>query len=349
MRTFSWAASVSLLFCVAACAASFDCTKARSAQERAICGSPDLSRADEQMALNYKAWLGAAPKEWAEEIRENQLVWLRERDIECPADEEAADLATCLAGVYVARTGTLRRMVQQVGGMQFVSEAVTLTTADEPANSELRSMEARPGFGTLTVTWAQASSSAAEWAAWTRAVTPAAIRAANEDEATKTTDWQGVVLPTVDRSLAVTVDRVNGQWVSATIMDFYDGHGAHPVEYTWQFYWLLGEQRELGTGDVFKPGSGWEAWMEQRLDGHLHRALDGTSSENYQSWFDDAGAQRTLEAIVTNPHDWELEPKGLALFFQPYQVACYACTPEPLRIPWADLKPYLQPGFALPQ
>jgi hypothetical protein len=30
-------------------------------------------------------------------------------------------------------------------------------------------------------------------------------------------------------------------------------------------------------------------------------------------------------------------------------VACYACTPNPMTIPWSDLRPYLQPSFVLPQ
>jgi hypothetical protein len=53
--------------------------------------------------------------------------------------------------------------------------------------------------------------------------------------------------------------------------------------------------------------------------------------------------------IVINPADWKLEPAGVSIFFQPYQVACYACTPDPMIIQWSDLKPYLQPSFVLPQ
>jgi uncharacterized protein len=40
-------------------AASFDCSKAKTPRGKAICGSPELSVADEQMAAAYKALLAA--------------------------------------------------------------------------------------------------------------------------------------------------------------------------------------------------------------------------------------------------------------------------------------------------
>ena len=155
--------------------------------------------------------------------------------------------------------------------------------------------------------------------------------------------------PGVDRDLTVTVERANTQWISASIDDFYDGHGAHPGENVTEFHWMLGGQRALKPEDVFLSNSGWDTWMEKRLDSYLHKALDSQSNGNYQTWFTAGEAQKTLQGIVTNPGDWKLEPAGFSIFFQPYQVACYACTPDPLTIPWSDLKPYLQPGFVLPQ
>ena len=52
-----------LLASGAAHAASFDCSKAKTPQEKAICGSPELSVADEQMAAAYKALLAAMTPE----------------------------------------------------------------------------------------------------------------------------------------------------------------------------------------------------------------------------------------------------------------------------------------------
>jgi uncharacterized protein len=350
MRKTLLALSVPFLLCALAHAASFDCTKAKTAQEKAICGTPALSAADDQMAAEYKAWLAAAPPASAAGIRENQLVWLRTRDASCPAGDANNSIASCLSGIYQQRIEELQQMVQHFAGITFVSQAITLTIHDTPDSAPPAGIsEVTPGFGTLQATWPQASSTTPQWTAWNSAIVPAVIQVANADEETSAHDWSGIVQPGVDRGLTFTVERANAQWVSATIVDFYDGHGAHPTENSAEFYWMLGAQRALKPEDVFLPTSGWDTWMEQRLDSYLHKALDSGSNGNYQTWFPQGNAATVLMGIVINPADWKLEPAGVSIFFQPYQVACYACTPDPMIIQWSDLKPYLQPSFVLPQ
>jgi uncharacterized protein len=349
MRKTLLALTVPFLLCALAHAASFDCTKAKTAQEKAICGTPALSAADDQMAAAYRAWLTAAPPASAAGIRENQLVWLRTRDASCPAGDANNPIASCLTNVYKDRIDELQGMVQHMGGVTFISQAVTLTARDDPGSIPTWATEVTPGFGTLQASWPQASSTTPQWTAWNNAIVPAILQVANTDEETSAHDWNGIVQPGVDRGLTFTVERANTQWVSASIVDFYDGHGAHPTENSSDFYWMLGQQRALKPEDVFLPNSGWDTWMEQRLDSYLHKALDSGSNGNYQSWFPQGDAATVLKGIVTNPADWKLEPAGFSIFFQPYQVACYACTPDPMIIPWSQLKPYLQPSFVLPQ
>ncbi len=350
MRKTLLALILPFLLCTLAHAASFDCAKAKTAQEKALCASPQLSAADDQMAAAYKAWLAAAPASWAAGIRGNQIVWLRFRDATCPAGDANDPITTCLSDIYKERIDELKGMVQHIAGITFVSQALTLTARDTldsapPAGAT----EVTPGFGTLQASWPQASSTAPQWTAWNNAVVPAIVQAANAGESSSARDWSGLVQPGVDRGLNLTVQRVNAQWVSASIDDFYDGHGAHPEENFTEFYWVLGAQRAIKPEDVFQPNSGWDTWMEKQLDSYLHKTLDAQSTGNYQSWFPGGDAAKTLQGIVTNPGDWKLEPAGLSIFFAPYQVACYACTPDPLTIPWSDLKPYLQPSFVLPK
>ena len=338
-----------LVLATLAHAASFDCAKAKTAQEKAICASPQLNAADDQMAAAYKAWLAAAQPDWAAGIRENQIVWLRTRDTSCPAGDADNPIENCLIAVYGARLVELQQMVQHFAGVTFVSQTITLTARDTPDSVPAGMSEITPGFGTLQASWPQASSTTPQWTAWNSAIVPAVLQVANADEETSAHDWKDLVQPSVDRGLTFTVDRVNSQWVAASILDFYDGHGAHPMENSSKFYWMLGERRALKPEDVFLPNSGWDSWVEKRLDDYLHQALDSQSNGNYQSWFPQGNAATVLKGIVTNPADWELQPAGFSIFFQPYQVACYACTPDPMTIPWSDLGPYLQPSFVLPQ
>ena len=80
---------------IAASAASFDCAKASTLVENAICANPELSRRDEALASLYQAALKQDPA-----IRADQLNWLRERN-RC-IDER------CLINAYDRRINQLR-------------------------------------------------------------------------------------------------------------------------------------------------------------------------------------------------------------------------------------------------
>src|ERR1017187_3526619 len=55
-------------------AASFDCAKARSQVEKAICNDPELGKLDEQLAVVYKSALAAHPL--PSYVRARQRDWL---------------------------------------------------------------------------------------------------------------------------------------------------------------------------------------------------------------------------------------------------------------------------------
>lgn len=80
-----------LLVPAAAHAASFDCTRATSAAEKRICADPQLSRADEALAVAYGKALAAAPLPFA--VRADQRRWIGEMR------DKAATNADLLAGM----------------------------------------------------------------------------------------------------------------------------------------------------------------------------------------------------------------------------------------------------------
>lgn len=60
--------------------ASFDCTKASTNIEMAICGNAELGRLDEEMAILYKALLKSLDAKGREVLRREQRYWLTERN-----------------------------------------------------------------------------------------------------------------------------------------------------------------------------------------------------------------------------------------------------------------------------
>jgi uncharacterized protein YecT (DUF1311 family) len=81
-----------------ATAASFDCTKARNATEKAICADPGLSRQDEALAALYQRQLEMpGTGQWAAFLRRDQRDWIVVRNRECRGD------AQCLKQDYQRR------------------------------------------------------------------------------------------------------------------------------------------------------------------------------------------------------------------------------------------------------
>lgn len=82
-------------------AAGFDCKRAASPSERAICADPALRQLDAELGDAYAQVLAAAP-DLRDSQRSGQREWLRERD-QCGAD------ARCLAAAYERRLASFAR------------------------------------------------------------------------------------------------------------------------------------------------------------------------------------------------------------------------------------------------
>jgi uncharacterized protein YecT (DUF1311 family) len=83
-------------------AASFDCAKAGTPTEKAICKDPAVSKLDEQVAAAFKTAQGLWPAgNWSAYMRTEQRWWIKDRDDICKAD------AACLKQDYERRLSFL--------------------------------------------------------------------------------------------------------------------------------------------------------------------------------------------------------------------------------------------------
>jgi uncharacterized protein YecT (DUF1311 family) len=333
-------------------AASFDCAKAKTPKEKAICASPELSAADDRMAAAYRAVLAAAPAEMRDQVREGQRQWIRKMGEGCPSKglEPAVELTVCLLSGEDSRTKELQQMLLVDGGVTFMWRSVHRTASADPGKQPVPGGP-NPDPGTLDVTWPQANARTPEWQAWNVAIEGATSEMANGQVGGGSVAGGKIVWaadPGMDTEVTVSLNTVSEQLVSATINNQWDGHGIHPNMNFIQFNWMLNEKRELKPEDIFRPGSGWDRFLQNRCDQYLHKQLDydGNSYENFKKPGEMA---TTLHGIATSPRSWQLKAKGLTIPFEPYAVACYACTPNPVTIPWAELQPFLQPDFVLPK
>ncbi|WP_374574620.1 lysozyme inhibitor LprI family protein [Acinetobacter sp.] len=91
----------------AAQAASFDCAKAQTLTEHAVCGQRALNDADVKMAVTYGIIKRLVPMGTRGEIQEQQLKWLQLRD-------QCRDNFSCLSDVYRMRQQKLDLYMERI-------------------------------------------------------------------------------------------------------------------------------------------------------------------------------------------------------------------------------------------
>ena len=103
-------------------AASFDCTKADTPFEKAICSTPDLSVLDERLGVAYRTALGGLSDGAKKEMLEGQRVWLDVTRHECSPFAELPTLAYggtyCLIQSFQSRISVLENN-RMLGGYRF--------------------------------------------------------------------------------------------------------------------------------------------------------------------------------------------------------------------------------------
>jgi len=90
-------------FTAPASAASFDCKKARQADEKAICADRQLSEMDVQVATTYRLLRGLFAMGMRGNLGDSQLAWLEQRRA-CGANK------ACLKQRYQERLGALQKV-----------------------------------------------------------------------------------------------------------------------------------------------------------------------------------------------------------------------------------------------
>ena len=103
-------------------AASFNCTKASTKNEIAICSDPELSTLDEVMAATYKQTRGVVPD--ANKLKNEQINWIKSIAT-CDGN------TSCLIGAYRDRI----RVLDYVDGI--------LSVLDDPLKERISQLNAR--------------------------------------------------------------------------------------------------------------------------------------------------------------------------------------------------------------
>lgn len=314
----------------AAEAASFDCAKAETALEIAICANPALSRNDEILAKAYATALGGLSEPARGAMQADQRAWLDYVPKSCSEDAAvpesfSEEQSACLASAFWSRIKTLEQSRMSGGWRFYVRERSAVL--DDPD----------PDWWGGVATKHFASPRIDD-------TVPAALAFnAMMDETDKTLDTmfdaKGRLIDTEatsDTSIDVTVASVTAHRISLSIDSYWMGHGAAHGNYALNtLHYLIAENRQLEAEDVF-AGEGWQDKLGELVLAELDRTIDGGIWED---------ARATVPQVAADPTRWSFSDTGLVIQFQPYEVTAYAAGAPTVTIPWSALTDYVAEGY----
>ena len=308
-------------------AASFDCAKASTPVEEAICSNPELSRRDEVLAKAYATALGGLGDEAKSTMQAGQRAWLGYAGLACTPNAEpfttalTDDQQACLGTVYRGRLGDLAQSRME-GDWRFYP-ATSYEVVDDP------DPDAFQGVATKEISSPRIDDES-EMAATFNALMEEADAQAQPDPSSE--DYR-----TSDTTQATTVVDVNTHRIALMTDSYWMGHGAAHGNYAITYaHFLIEEERMMEASDLFTD-EGWEEALGKLALEALDRTVEGGI------WEESRGDVPTAAA---DPSRWNLTDEGLEIVFQPYEVTAYAAGAPKVTIGWGQLTDYLSENYS---
>ena len=307
-------------------AASFDCAKASTEVEKAICANPDLSRSDEVLARAYATALGGLSDEAKAAMQAGQREWLGFAALACTTDAKPFTTALtdeqqgCLNAVYRSRISELAQ--SRMEGDWRVYPKTSYSLVDDPDPDSYQGVATKEISSPRIDEESEIASS---------------FNALMDDtDAALQPDPKGEDYLTADTIETTTITSVGTRRISLRMDSYWMGHGAAHGNYAITYaHFLIERQRMLDASDLF-TGEGWaEALGKMALD-ELDRTVEGGIWEE---------SRADVPAAAADPSRWNFGDEGLDITFQPYEVTAYAAGAPTVTIGWDKLAGYLAPDY----
>lgn len=316
-----------------AAAASFDCARASTAFERAICDNPELSRQDEILAKAYQTALGGLSKAASAAVQKGQRGWLAFAERACTDDAEprrqdyGEDDVACLTGLFANRIRWLEESRMREGRRIYqVDRYIVMPDPDATAESFVR-------VATKALSSPRIDGTDAEAAAFNAVMDGLDRDAASAGQVDMEID--ALADPGTDVQMRTTVEAITDTRISLLVNDWWYGHGAAHGNYiVSRLHFLTGENRMLEAADIF-AGDGWQETLAALVLDELDRMIEGGVWE---------GSEQVVAEAVADPQRWSFAETGLTVQFQPYEVTAYAYGAPEAMIPWDRLREHLAEG-----
>lgn len=331
MRFFSFVISsliLALWMAGGANAASFDCKKAVTPLEKAICDFPALSELDEVLADAYNSTRLALTEDGSDAVLASQREWIQYSERACTPDAEprrtayTEDDAYCLEDV-------LRRRIEDLGFDHEVGPYSIYAVHRYRAVKD-NELDDWHTAGQKSLSYPVFSGDGDEAAAINAAILKIV------DSEIPGFDGEYDVDGYTDDDLSVTIEAVGPRRISFSETVYSYGHGAAHGNYAISYvHFLLQKRRPLREIDVFADAN----WPDVAMPAVL-ASLKADLGED-SLWVDDLAG---IEASLVDTSRWILSPEGIGFQFQPYEVAAYAAGAPVATVPWDVLDNVLAKG-----
>lgn len=308
------------------------CAEGRGAFAQNVCSDRQLATLDNQVREGLVTEAADVSDAGAAMLVQNQNRWRESARIECgiidPDVAPTSQQQACLVSEFRTRARDVGNAVQQVGGYTF--QRMELVDAT-PVTAEIASSS---GLGD------DAPAAVTRDIRFPRIDGPqtAAIQRFNdlvaqtpqfrlEDATNEVTDYQ--IAYAGPELISVRFD------MAADTLGAAHGNSTYKAVNV-----MMAEGRALAASDVFSAGTGWEDFLTRRAVTDIARQFreDGFTPP-----------ERDVRESATKPHLWLITERGLTLLFPPYSFgAPYVMGGAEVSIPWADLRPYLNPAAPAP-
>ncbi|MBX3509610.1 MAG: DUF3298 domain-containing protein [Hyphomonadaceae bacterium] len=314
-------------------AAALDvCASGNDEFDRSVCANGALSALETQIRETLVAESASVSDAGAELLVQNQRRWREAARVMCGViDAQAAPSAeqeACLEGEFRSRLQAAASSVQQMGGYTFqrmeLVDAVPVTA--EVASASGLGDEAPPAI-----------SRDIRFPRIDGPQTPE-IQRFNELVARQPQRSLGEA---TNEAVDYTIAFAGPELISVRFVMSEDTLGAaHPNNSERAVTVVMSEGRALTEADVFRPGSDWQNFLTRRAVTEITR--------QYRE-YDFTPPERDVRESATKPHLWIITESGLTILFPPYSFGGpHVLGGTEVSIPWADLRPYLNPAAPAP-
>jgi uncharacterized protein YecT (DUF1311 family) len=318
-----------LILPVAGEAQAFDCSKAATTVEAAICGDAALKAADDAMSAAYADLRALSSPAERKGLAISQKTWLAERERDCVEADKAN--ATCIR----ERTGERRkRLAAEPKSGPGARSRLMAVFVQRIGTRKL------PGVDYQLVRFAKPQS--AGETLFNREVEKIARDFPGPNDEESPQDIIYAMEATMD------VDYASPRLISASTLVYSYLGGAHPNTFFASINVDLKSGKLLTYGDVFEQAALAPLTADCRKQ-IVAEKTERSSGEPYDPAGDPALKDETIRDQILDMEHWSFTAEQGTVSFNSYDIGAYAEGTFACDFPLASLRNYAKPGAPLPQ